>query len=149
MLPLTGTAQREMVPIRYFTNLVVLHTYYTELDLAGIHDATSYLEPAKVNIPKINVEFLDSDQGMRVELESVLNQTELGQRVYASYWRNLLFLKSSSDLYDVSLLAINLLTILVVAIVFICQQRRLVCIQAMIVVLQTRRVPQAAGLDLF
>jgi len=148
-LPLTGAVQRDMSPSRYFTNLIVLHTYYTELELARIYGATSYLVPANVDIPKISVEFLDTDQGTRMELETVLNQTGQGQRVYSSYWRDPVFLKTRSDVYDFSLLGINVLTILVFAIVFICQQRRLVRIQAMIVVLQTRRVPQAAGLDLF
>jgi len=84
-----------------------------------------------------------------MELEDVLNKTEQGQRVYASYWRNPVLLKTCSDVYDFFLLGINILTILVFGIVFICQQRQLVRIQAMIVVLQTRRVPQAVGLDLF
>jgi len=42
-LQLTGAVQRDMAPSRYFTNLVVLHTYFTELELAGIHRATNYL----------------------------------------------------------------------------------------------------------
>jgi len=86
-LPLTGAVQRDMSPSKYFTNLVVLHTYYTELELAGINGATSYLVPTNVDIPKISVEFLDSDQGTRMELETVLNQTGQGQRVYSSYWQ--------------------------------------------------------------
>jgi len=126
----------------------VLHTHNTQLELAGIHGATSYLEPANVDIPRISVEFLNSDQGTRVELETVLNQTKQGQRVYASYWRDPVFLKSRSDIYVFSLLGINFLTILVCGIVFICQQRQLVRIQAMILVLQTRRVPQVAVLEL-
>jgi len=104
----------------------MLLTYYTQLELDGIHEVTSYLEPAHVDIPPISVEFLDSDQGTRVELETVLNATEQGQRVYASYWRDPSFLKSCSDIYDFSLLGINLLTILLCGIVFICQQRQLV-----------------------
>jgi len=112
-LPLTGAVQRDMAPSRYFTNLIVLHTYYTELELAGIHRATSYLEPTRVDIPMISFEFLDFDQGTRVVLEIVLNQTEQGQRVYASYWQDPVFLNSRSDVYDVSLLGINILTILV------------------------------------
>jgi len=139
-LPLSGAVQRDMSPSRYFTNLIVLHTYYTELELAGIHTATSHLVPANVDIPKISVEFLDSDQCTRVELENVLNQTEQGLRIYSSYWRDPVFLKTRSDVYDFSLLGINILTVLVFGIVFICQQRRLVRIQAMIVVLQTRPV---------
>jgi len=82
---LTGAVQRDMAPLQYYTYLVVLHTYYTQLELAGIHGATSYLEPALVDIPQISVECLDSDYGTRVELETVLNATEQGQRVYASY----------------------------------------------------------------
>jgi len=113
----------------------MLLTYYTQLELDGIHEVTSYLEPAHVDIPPISVEFLDSDQGTRVELENVLNQTEQGQSVYASYWQNLVFLKTLSDVYDFSSLGINILTILVFGIVFICQLRRLVQIQAMILVL--------------
>jgi len=137
-----------MSPSRYFTNLLILHSYYTEIELEGINGATSYVEPTLVDIPKISVEFLDTDQGTRMELETVLNQTDQGLRVYASYWWDPFFLKTRSDIYDVSLLGINVLTMLVCAIIFICQQRRLVRIQAMIVVLQTRRVPQAAGLEL-
>jgi len=41
-LPLTGAVQGDMSPSRYFTNLIVLHTYYTELELAGIHGATTW-----------------------------------------------------------------------------------------------------------
>jgi len=59
-----------------------------------------------------------------------------------------ILLKSRSNINDFSLLGINLLTILVCGIVFICQQRQLVRILAMILVLQTRRVPQVAGLQL-
>jgi len=125
-LPLTGAVQRDMSPSRYFTNLVVLLTYYTELELVGIHGATSYLEPTRFDIPKFSVKLLDSDQGTRMKLETVLNQTEQGQRAYASYWRDPVFLKTRSDVYDFSLLGINILTILVFGIVFICQQRRLV-----------------------
>jgi len=121
-LPLTGAVQRDMAPSWYFTNQIVLHTYYTELELAGIHEATSYLEPTRVDIPKISIEFLDSGQGTRVELETVLNQTEHGQRVYASYWQDPVFLKSHSGVYEVYLLGINILTILVFGIVFICQK---------------------------
>jgi len=39
-----------MSPSRYFMNLVVLHTYYTELELDIINGATSYLEPTLVDI---------------------------------------------------------------------------------------------------
>jgi len=134
-LPLTGAVQQDLSLSRYFTNLIVLHTYYTEIELAGINGATSYVEPALVDIPKISVEFLDTDHGTRMELETVLNQTDQGLRVYASYWRNPVFLKTRSDIYDVSLLGINVLTMLVCAIIFICQQRRMVRIQAMIEVL--------------
>jgi len=148
-LLLTGAVQRNMSLSRYFNILVILHSNYTEIELEGITGATSYVEPTNDNIPKISVEFLDTDQGTRLELETVLNQTDQGLRVYASYWQDPVFLKSCSDLYDVSLLGINVLTMLVCAIIFICQQRNLVRIQAMIVVLQARRVPQAAGLELF
>jgi len=73
-LPLTGAVQRDMAPSWYYTNLVVLHSYYTQLEFAGIHGATSYLEPALVDIPEISVKFLYSDQGTKVELENVLNR---------------------------------------------------------------------------
>jgi len=90
-LPLTGAVQRDMSPSRYFTNLIFLHSYYTEIELEGITGATSYVEPTIVDIPKISVEFLDTDQGTRLELETVLNQTDQGLRVYALYWRDLIF----------------------------------------------------------
>jgi len=83
-----------------------------------------------------------------VELEALLNASEQGELVYASYLGNLIFLESSSEIYDCSLLGMNLLTIIVCGIIFICQQRRLVQIQVVILVLQTRRVPQAAGMEL-
>jgi len=146
-LPVMGAVQRDMAPSRYYTNLVVLHAYYTVAELAEIHGATNYLEPARVVIPVISVEYLYSDHGTRLELEAVLNATELGQWVYSSYWRIPMFLESSSEIYDCSLLGLNILTIIVCQIVFICQQRRLVHIQAMILFLQTRRVPQVAGLE--
>jgi len=38
-LPLTGAVQRDMSPSWYFTNLIVLHTNYTEIELAGINGA--------------------------------------------------------------------------------------------------------------
>jgi len=125
-LPLMGAVQWDMAPSRYYTNLVALHTYYTLTELAEIHRATNYVEPARVDVPIISVEYLDSDQGTRVELEAVLNATVPGQRVYASYWRNPNFLESSSEIYDCSLLGMNLLTMIVCGIIFVCQQCRLV-----------------------
>jgi len=56
------------------------------------------------------------------------------------------FVKSSSEIYDCSLLAMDLLTMVVCVIVFTCQQRRLVQVQAMVLVFQSRRVPQAVGM---
>jgi len=92
------------------------------------------------------VEYLDSDQATRIELDVVLNTTETGQRLYAMYWRNPTFFESSSELYDCSLLTMNLLTIVVAGVIFAYQQHRLRQVEALVLVLQTLHVPQVADL---
>jgi len=50
-LHLTNVAQSDQNVSKYHTNLMVLHAYYGEKELAGIHSSSSFLEPPSVELP--------------------------------------------------------------------------------------------------
>jgi len=72
--------------------LIVLQSYYNEEALAAIDFASSFIEPADLDIPSQRFKYIDTDEPTRLELKAVLNATRNKKKLYSNYWRNTDFL---------------------------------------------------------
>jgi len=85
--------------------------------LSEIHEASSIVVPAELDIPYHKVEYIESDQPTRLDLATVLNATVNNQKLYANFWRNPDFLVTD-ELYSYILLAVNVFVVIMVGIFF-------------------------------
>jgi len=143
-LPLDDGVARIGGVTRFHTNLIVLHTYYSDVALEAIDGDSSFSEPAAVNIPYHKVEFIDRDEPTRLELSSLLNATGNNEKLYSNYWRSPDFLVS--DVFNYVVVGANGLIILVVGAIFIYQQYKIRQIHAIILTMQAMLVPRVATL---